>query len=122
MQNANPCISYERRHRTAFEEVKDEDEDEDVDMESDNLNSLLELDMVERKDNYKNAVNKAEKDIGGKFEKPGKVKEYQETHYYLEKFISYEIKNPLWLDFDEYIIKEKAQIFLKVFSLTVKLH
>jgi len=106
MPNVNPCISYGRRHRTAFEEVKDEDED--VNMESDNLNSFLELDMVERKDNYKNAVNKAEKDIGGEFEKPGKVKEYQEMHYYLEKFVSYEIKNPLWLDFAEYIIKEKT--------------
>ena len=40
--------------------------------------------MIERKDNYKNAVNKAEKEIGGEFEKPEKVKEYQETHYYLE--------------------------------------
>jgi len=104
MRNINPFISFRRKYRVASDEAEDEDED----MESDNLNDLLELDMVERKDNYKKAVNNAEKEIGSEFEKPGKVKEYQEAHYYLEKLVQCEINNPLWLDFAEYIIKEKT--------------
>jgi len=93
-----------RRRRASFDEELNEDED----MEEYSLNNLDIIDMKERKENYKNAVMKAEKEIGREFEKPGKVKEYQETHYYLEKFEPYKIRNPLWLDFAEYIIKEKT--------------
>ena len=45
-------------------------------MESpDVMDNLLQLDMKLIKDNYKNAFNNAEKDIGAEYEKPGKVKD-----------------------------------------------
>ena len=66
------------------------------------------FDRKKRKENYKNALKRAEKEIGAEFEKPGNVKEYQETHYFLEKYESKDINNPLWLDFAEHITKEKT--------------
>ena len=57
-----------------------------------------------------NLFERAEKEMGAEFEKPGLAKEYKERHYYIkehrdDKFDA--IQNPLWLDFAEHILKNK---------------
>ena len=88
-----------------MDECSDDDEDDDID--SDNVINLIQLDTKARKNNYNYAVNKAEKEISHEFETPGNAKEYNERHNYLKNEDS-KIDNPLWLDFAEYIIKEKT--------------
>ena len=53
------------------------------------------------------AFERAEKEIGVEFEKPGIAKEYKERHYYIKKHKYSNINNPLWLDFAEFILKNK---------------
>ena len=79
-------------------EIKPEVVDpDDIEMEfPDVMDNLLQLDMKLRKDNYKNSLNKAEKDIGAEYEKPGKVKEYRETHYHLEQYKSSKINKKIF--------------------------
>ena len=64
----------------------------------------------ERGVNVQKAFERAEKEMGMEFEKPGLAKEYKERHYYIsehknDKFDT--IQNPLWLDFAEHILKNK---------------
>ena len=56
---------------------------------------------------YKNAFEKAKMDMGAEFEKPGVAKEYKERHYFIKNHKN-DIKNPLWLDFAEHILKNKS--------------
>ena len=57
---------------------------------------------------FRNACQKAEKEIGAEFEKPGLAKEYKERHYYIKNHKNNIIENPLWLDFAEHIISNKT--------------
>ena len=66
------------------------------------------LDMMVKSKAYKSALQNAEKDIGAEFEKPGKVKEYKERHYYIKEHKNSNIENPLWYDFAEHILSTKS--------------
>ena len=57
---------------------------------------------------YKSAVKNAKKDIGDEFEKPGKVKEYKERHYYIKEHKNSNVENPLWFDLSEHILSTKS--------------
>ena len=57
--------------------------------------------------NINQAFERAEREIGAEFEKPGIAKEYKERHYYIKEHKDKEVENPLWLDFAEYILKNK---------------
>ena len=74
--------------------------------------SLTQADFLgqDRALNVNQAFERAEKEMGMEFEKPGLAKEYKEHHYYIKEHKSSKynsIENPLWLDFAEYIIKNK---------------
>ena len=53
------------------------------------------------------AFERAEREMGAEFEKPGIAKEYKERHYYIKEHKYSNIDNPLWLDFAEFILKNK---------------
>ena len=60
--------------------------------------------------NVNKAFERAEREMGMEFEKPGLAKEYKERHYYIKEHKndkSTAIQNPLWLDFAEHILKNK---------------
>ena len=112
INNHSNKILYEEEENLNLNEDTDNIElyykNADPDMEVFSSEDYNGFDRKKRKENYKNALKRAEKEIGAEFEKPGNVKEYQETHYFLEKYESKDINNPLWLDFAEHIIKEKT--------------
>ena len=54
------------------------------------------------------AYQKAQKEMGAEFEKPGLAKEYKERHYFIKEHKSINIENPLWSDFAEHIILNKS--------------
>ena len=57
---------------------------------------------------FKEAFKIGRKDMGEEFEKPGIAKEYKERHYYIKEHKDFDIKNPFWLDFAEYILSNKT--------------
>jgi hypothetical protein len=61
----------------------------------------------ERSQAFKKAFELGRKEMGAEFEKPGKVKEYKERHYYIKDHKN-NINNPLWLDFAEHILSNKT--------------
>ena len=81
--------------------------------------------MQDRSRNVKEAFERAEKEMGMEFEKPGLAKEYKERHYYIEEHKntkSNAIQNPIWLDFAEHIIKnKKSENFLSKYVLYNKI-
>ena len=81
--------------------------------------------MQDRALNVNQAFERAEKEMGMEFEKPGLAKEYKERHYYIKehKNTKYnEIQNPLWLDFAEHILKNKnSENFLSKYVLYNKI-
>ena len=54
------------------------------------------------------ALEKAKREMGNEYEKPGVAKEYKERHYYLKEHKDSVIKNPLWLDFAEHILSNHS--------------
>ena len=72
--------------------------------------NLKQEDLIEQErfGAFRNAWQKAEKEIGAEFEKPGLAKEYKERHYYIKNHKNHIIENPLWLDFAEHIISNKS--------------
>ena len=103
--NSNDSEMDEDEEENQQKEESGENLDEE---ESNSFVDIAQLDMKKRKSNYNIAVQNAENDIGVEYEKPGKVKEYEERHYFIKKYDINEIINPLWLDFAEFIIKEKT--------------
>ena len=103
--NSNDSEMDEDEEENEQKEESGENLDEE---ESNSFVDIAQLDMKKRKSNYNIAVQNAENDIGIEYEKPGKVKEYEERHYFIKKYDINEIINPLWLDFAEFIIKEKT--------------
>ena len=81
--------------------------------------------MQDRSRNVKEAFERAEKEMGMEFEKPGLAKEYKERHYYIKEHKnskSNAIQNPIWLDFVEHIIKnKKSENFLSKYVLYNKI-
>ena len=63
--------------------------------------------MRDRVFNVNQAFERAEREMGPEFEKPGIAKEYKERHYYIKKHRDDKMENPLWLDFAEHILKNK---------------
>jgi hypothetical protein len=63
--------------------------------------------MPDRAFNVNQAFERAEREMGAEFEKPGIAKEYKERHYYIKEHKYSKIENPLWLDFAEHILKNK---------------
>ena len=72
-------------------------------------NSYMQADFLsmEKTKEFDKAFQMAIKEMDAEFEKPGVAKEYKERHYYIKEHKN-EIKNPLWLDLAEYIIKNKT--------------
>ena len=64
--------------------------------------------MQERALEVNQAFERAEKEMGAEFEKPGIAKEYKERHYYIKEHKNNKIENPLWLDLAEHILKNKT--------------
>ena len=78
--------------------------------------------MQDRAFNVNNAFERAEREMGAEFEKPGLAKEYKERHYYIKEHKNDYIRNPLWLDFAEYILKNKKfEDFLSKYVLYNKI-
>jgi len=76
----------------------------------------------EKKDEYNYALEKAKKEMGNEYEKPGVAKEYKERHYYLKEHKYSDIKNPLWLDFAEHILSTNSyENFLSKYILYNKI-
>ena len=69
--------------------------------------NLMQTDLLMQDKMISDAFERAEKEMGAEFEKPGIAKEYKERHYYIKEHKNNEVKNPLWLDFAEHIIKNK---------------
>ena len=72
----------------------------------------------EGREEFDNALQRAKREMGAEFEKPGVAKEYKERHYYIKNHKNSQIENPLWLDFAEHIILTKSfDNFLSKFVL-----
>ena len=84
-----------------------EDEEEDIKHKE---KKMKQLDFIkeEKKDEFNYALEKAKKEMGNEYEKPGVAKEYKERHYYLKEHKDSVIKNPLWLDFAEHILSNNS--------------
>jgi hypothetical protein len=77
-------------------------------MINNNMINLYQADfkMMEQSSAFQNAVNMNQMDAGAEFEKPGEAKEYKERHYLFREHKN-KLYSPLWLDFADYILKEK---------------
>ena len=75
-----------------------------------NMMNMCQADILgqERTKAFKGAFEKALKEMGEEFEKPGVAKEYKERHYYISNHKNQNIQNPLWLDFAEHILNNKS--------------
>jgi len=69
--------------------------------------NLKQEDYLRQDFNVNQAFERAEREMGAEFEKPGIAKEYKERHYYIKEHKYSKIENPLWLDFAEHILKNK---------------
>ena len=79
-------------------------------MKNNSMMNMCQADFIgqERTKAFKGAFEKAIKEMGEEFEKPGVAKEYKERHYYIQAHKNQNIENPLWLDFAEHILKNKS--------------
>ena len=85
--------------------------------------NLIQTDSLMQNKEIENAFERAEKEMGSEFEKPGKAKEYKERHYFIKEHKNNKIENPLWLDFAEHIIKNKKYDgFLSKYILYNQIH
>ena len=77
-------------------------------MMASNMMNLNQADfrMMEQSSAFQNAVMMNKIDAGSQYEKPGEAKEYKERHYLFRDHKN-KLYSPLWLDFADYILKEK---------------
>ena len=61
---------------------------------------------IEKSNDFSKAVNINRIDAGAEFEKPGEAKEYKERHYLFRQHKDM-LYSPIWLDFADFILKEK---------------
>ena len=106
-------------------------ESDECDMDqADFINESDECDMdqadfinEEKKFEVNYALEKAKKEMGNEYEKPGVTKEYKERHYFIKEHKSSTIKNPIWLDFAEHILSNHSyDNFLSKYVLYNKIY
>ena len=91
---------------------------------SPNMMNLTQSDFImqDKAFNVNQAFERAEREMGAEFEKPGIAKEYKERHYYIKEHKDSYVENPLWLDLAEYILKNKKyEDFLSKYVLYNKI-